>query len=99
MYVTVSLKIEIDARARLSDMESQIQQAGREVMKEGLKQALRQIEEQEKTCPHCGSERVQTQGTKRRVPAFQFRTGGSATETIALEALWPCVSPGGALFG
>jgi hypothetical protein len=72
MYVTVSLKIEIDARARLSDMESQIQQAGREVMKEGLKQALRQIEEQEKTCPHCGSERVQTQGTKRRVLLTSF---------------------------
>ncbi len=47
MYMTVSLKIEIDASISLRDMESQIQQAGREVMKEGLKQAFRHIEEQE----------------------------------------------------
>lgn len=99
MYVTVSLKIEINANASLSEMESQIQQAGREVMKEGLKQAIRQSEEQEKICPHCGSERVQTQGTKRRVPAFQFRTRGSATETTAVSAVWSAVSPGRALFG
>jgi hypothetical protein len=58
MYRAVSLKIEIDASISLRDMESQIQQAGRAVMKEGLKQAFRHIEEQEKTCPHCGSEHM-----------------------------------------
>ena len=58
MYVAVSMKIEFDASASLGEMERQIQQAGREVMKEGLEQALRHIEEQEKTCPHCVSERV-----------------------------------------
>ncbi len=72
MYVTVSLKIEIEASASLGELEVQIQQAGREVMKAGLKQALRHIEEQEKTCPHCGSEQVQTQGTKRRVLLTSF---------------------------
>jgi hypothetical protein len=72
MYVTVSLKLEINASASLSDMERQIQQAGREVMKEGLKQAIRQSEEQEKRCPHCGSERVHMQGTKRRVLLTSF---------------------------
>lgn len=72
MYVTVSLKIELDARASLGEMEEQIQQAGREVMKEGLKQAVRQSEEQEKSCPHCGSERVHSQGTKRRVLLTSF---------------------------
>ncbi len=72
MYVTVSLKIEIAASASLSDMESQIQQAGREGMKEALKQTIHQSEEQEKTCPQCGSERVQTQGTKRRVLLTRF---------------------------
>ena len=60
MYVTVSLKIDIDASASLGEMEQQIQQAGREAMKEGLKQAMRHIEGQEKTCPHCGSEQVHT---------------------------------------
>lgn len=72
MYVTVSLKIEIDASASLSDMENQIQQAGREVMKEALKQTLHQSGEQAKTCPACGSERVQRQGTKCRVLLTRF---------------------------
>ena len=61
MYVTVSLNIELNASASLSEMERQIQQAGRDVMKAGLKQAIGHIEEQEKMCPHCGSDRVQTQ--------------------------------------
>jgi DNA repair exonuclease SbcCD ATPase subunit len=89
MYMTVSLKIELDASANLSEMESQIQQAGREAMKEALKQTIRQSEEYQKTCPECGSERVQTQGTKRRVSAFQFRACGSASQTAALSAMWP----------
>jgi DNA-directed RNA polymerase subunit RPC12/RpoP len=72
MYVTVSVKIELNTRASLSDMERQIQQAGREGMKEGLKQAVRHIEAQEQTCPHCGSEQVQTQATKRRVLLTRF---------------------------
>ena len=72
MYVTVSLTIEIDASASLSDMERQIQQAGRDGMKEALKQAIRQSAEQAKICPACGSERVQTQGTKRRVLLTRF---------------------------
>ena len=72
MHVTVSLTIEIDASASLSDMERQIRQAGREGMKAALKQALRQIAEQAKTCPECGSNQVHTQGTKRRVLLTRF---------------------------
>jgi hypothetical protein len=75
MYVTVALKIEIDARASLGKMESQIQQAGREVMKEGLKQAFRHIEEQEKTCPHCGSERVPAARNEAQGPGFPVSDG------------------------
>src|ERR1700746_151005 len=72
MYVTVSLTIEIDASTSLSDMERQIEQAGRAGMKEALKQVLRQSAEQAKTCPECGSDQVQTQGTKRRVLLTRF---------------------------
>lgn len=43
MYVTVSLKIEVDATATLSQLEQQIQAAGREAMKEALKQAIRAV--------------------------------------------------------
>ena len=72
MQVVVSFKIEIDASASLSEMEGQIQQAGREAMKEALQQTIRQREEQQKGCPACGSEQVQTRGTKQRVLLTSF---------------------------
>lgn len=72
MYVTVSLKIELDATARLTDMERQIQAAGREAMKDALKQAIRQSEDHQKTCPACGSEQQHPRGTKRRVLLTSF---------------------------
>jgi len=43
MYATVSLRIELDASASLSDMESQIQQAGREAMKEALNKPFAKV--------------------------------------------------------
>lgn len=72
MHVTVSLKIELDATASLSQMEQQIGEAGRAAMKEALEQAIHQHEEQHKRCRQCGSEQVQTQGTKRRVLLTSF---------------------------
>jgi hypothetical protein len=36
-------------------------------MKEALKQVVRHSEEHEKTCPACGSEQVESRGTKQRV--------------------------------
>lgn len=50
MDITVSVKIEMDASASLSQMERQIQEAGREAMKEGLKRAIRHKEEQQAGC-------------------------------------------------
>jgi hypothetical protein len=67
MCVIVSLKIELDATAPLSQLECQIEEAGRAAMKAALKQAIEQNEKQHHTCPRCGSDQVQTQGTKRRV--------------------------------
>lgn len=72
MYVTVSLKIEVDATAPLSQMESQIQEAGREAMKEALKQAIRQSEEEHKQCPRCASQQGRGEGTKTRVVLTSF---------------------------
>ncbi len=72
MYVTVSLKIDLEATASLSEMESQIQEAGREVMKAALKQALRQSDEYHMICPACRSQQTSTQGTKRRVLLTSF---------------------------
>lgn len=72
MYVTVSLKIDLEATASLSEMESQIQEAGREAMKAALKQVLRFDEAHHLICPACGSQQTSTQGTKRRVLLTSF---------------------------
>ncbi len=72
MYVTVSLKIEVDATANLSQIEKHICEAGREAMKSALKQVIRQKEEQNKRCPACGNEQVRTHGTKPRVLLTSF---------------------------
>lgn len=72
MYVTVSLKIHVDATTSLSHLERQIGEAGRAAMKEALAQAIHQTEEQQGTCPACGSAQVQTQGSKRRVLLTSF---------------------------
>lgn len=45
MFVTVSLKIDVDATASLSHKEHQIGEAGRAAMKAALEQAIHQNEE------------------------------------------------------
>src|SRR5438067_9289305 len=55
MQVQVSLTLEIDASASLSQMEEHIQEAGRQAMRQAMKQAIRQWEEQRPSCPHCGA--------------------------------------------
>jgi len=72
MYVTVSLKIELKANASLTDMERQIQAAGSAAMQAALKEAIRQSETTQHTCPRCGSEQQEPHGTKRRVLLTSF---------------------------
>ncbi len=72
MYVTVSLKIELDATASLTEMERQIQEAGRAAMQAALKAAIRQQEDQQQTCQACGSGPLLSQGTKQRVLLTSF---------------------------
>lgn len=72
MYVTVSLKIELDATASLTELERQIQEAGRTAMQTALKVAIRQQEDCQQTCPACGNEQPHSQGTKRRVLLTSF---------------------------
>lgn len=72
MYVQVSLKIELSASASLGQMEQQIQQAGQQAMREAFKQAIRQREEQQVSCPYCGSQQRRVEGTLRRVIATVF---------------------------
>jgi hypothetical protein len=72
MCVIVSLQIDLDATAPLSQLESQIEEAGRAAMKAALKQAIQQNEKQQNSCPRCGSDQFHTQGTKHRVLLTRF---------------------------
>ena len=72
MQVQVSLTIELEATASLSQMEQQIQQVGQQAMREALKQVIRQWEEHHPTCPHCGGKQRRLEGTTRRVIATTF---------------------------
>src|SRR5258706_3508492 len=72
MQVQVSLTIELEATASLTQMEQQIQHVGQQAMRQALKQVIRQWEEQHPTCPHCGEKQRRLEGTTRRVIATTF---------------------------
>jgi len=72
MQIQVSLKIEIAATASIGEMEERLQEAGQEAMRGGLKQAVRQWEESNAVCPHCGSQQHRLEGTMSRVIATVF---------------------------
>lgn len=72
MQVQVSLTIELEASASLSQMEQQIQEAGQQAMREAMKQAVRQWEDVHRACPQCGQEPSRLEGTVRRVIATVF---------------------------
>ena len=72
MHVQVSLKLELEATASVTQMEQEIQQAGQQAMREAFKQAIRQREEQRGGCPFCGQHEYRLEGTVRRVIATMF---------------------------
>lgn len=67
MQVTVSLIVDIAASTDINQIEQVVQEAGLHTMREATRKAVRAVEEQSKTCPHCGSEVVRSEGTDRRV--------------------------------
>src|SRR6266568_2633061 len=72
MHVQVSLTLEISATASIAEMEQRIQEAGKPPMREALKQAIRQWEDQNHTCPSCREKQRRLEGTTRRVIATTF---------------------------
>src|SRR5438132_3209162 len=72
MHVQVSLIIEIEATASLTEMEQQIQEAGQQAMRAALKQAIRHWEDHRPSCPHCGEKQRRLEGTVRRSIATTF---------------------------
>jgi hypothetical protein len=72
MQVVVSLTIELEASAGISEMEEQIQEAGQQAMRQAMKEAVRQWEEQQRICSQCGQGPSRLEGTARRVIAMRF---------------------------
>jgi transposase-like protein len=71
MIVTVSLTVELEARAPLGQLETRIRQAGQEAMKQTMKQAIH-AQEEKRQCPGCGSENAASKGSKPRVVLTSF---------------------------
>ncbi len=98
MQVQVSLSIEISATANLTEMEEQIQVAGQQAMREALKQAIRQREEQTPCCPHCGHEPHRLEGTVRRTIATTFGRVEVARRRFRCQGCWHRWCPANQLF-
>src|SRR5258706_12315606 len=95
MHVQVSLTIELEATASLTQMEEQIQEAA---MREALKQAIKQREDQTPCCPHCGQKQRRLEGTVRRVIATTFGRVEVARRRFRCQGCWQRWGPANSLF-
>ena len=98
MHVQVSLTIELEATASLTQMEEQIQEAGQQAMREALKQAIKQREDQTPCCPHCGQKQRRLEGTVRRVIATTFGRVEVARRRFRGLGCWHRWCPANSLF-
>lgn len=98
MQVQVSLTIEIEASASLPKMEEQIQEAGRQAMREAMKRAIRQWEDQQQACPHCGGQQRRLEGTTRRVIATTFGRVAVPRRRFRCQGCWQRWCPATRLF-
>src|SRR5258707_1162444 len=98
MHVQVSLTIELEATASLTQMEEQIQEAGQQAMREALKQAIRRREDQTPCCPHCGQKQRRLEGTVRRVIATTFGRVEVARRRFRGLGCWHRWCPANSLF-
>jgi transposase-like protein len=72
MYVVVSLTVEMDASVSLREMEHRIQEAGQQAMRQAFQHSVRQWEDEQGCCPHCGDRHRRLEGTVRRVVSLPF---------------------------
>src|SRR5258706_1549682 len=98
MHVQVSLTIELEATASLTQMEEQIQEAGQQAMREALKQAIKQREDQTPCCPHCGQKQRRLEGTVRRAIATTFGRVEVARRRFRCQGCWQRWCPANSLF-
>src|SRR5215472_6001526 len=98
MQVQVSLTIEIEATASISQMEQHIQEAGQQAMREALKQAIRHWEDQHRSCPCCSHKQRRLEGTVRRTIAATFGRVQVARRRFRCQRCWHRWCPANALF-
>jgi hypothetical protein len=98
MQVQVSLTIEIAASASLAEIEQQVQEIGQQAMREAFKQTIRQWEEQQQACPHCGAKQRRLEGSVRRVIATLFGRVQVARRRFRCQACGRRWCPANALF-
>ena len=98
MHVQVSLTLEIAASASLAEMEQQIQEGGKPAMREALKQAIRQWEEQTPACPHCGEKHRRLEGTVHRSIATTFGRLQVPRRRFRCQGCWRQWCPANHLF-
>ncbi len=72
MQVAVSLVVDVPPDGDINALETLVMAAGRQAMIQAIQASMREYEEQQKTCPHCGSETVRYVGTDRRVLLMSF---------------------------
>jgi hypothetical protein len=83
----VSLPSEMSAPANFTQMQEQTQGAGKPPMREALKQALRQREEQTACCPNSGHEPRRLQATVCRIRATTARASGDSPAAFSRPAV------------
>jgi hypothetical protein len=93
MQVHVWLTSEIQARASLTEREEQIQAAGKPPMRQAIKQAVRQWEDQHQSCPHGGEKQRRLQGRVRPTSATTARTGARTPPAFSLPEVWAALVP------
>ncbi len=72
MQVAVSLVVDVPPDGDIYALETLVMAAGRRAMGQAIQDSMREYEEQQKTCPHCGSEMIRPVGTDRRVLRMSF---------------------------
>lgn len=72
MQIQVSLTLEVPASGDIDSLEPLVLEAGRQAMAKALRAASREYEARVVACPRCHHERLQSEGTDRRVLLLSF---------------------------
>lgn len=93
VLIKVSLTLELPASGDVNSLEPIVVQAGRRAMENALREACREYERQVVACPHCQSERLQGEGTDRRILLCSFGRVELYLRRLRCEQCWQRFRP------